>query len=300
MLYTKFLSKNTVDSYMNDISIFKRFYNDYTSENLDLDKFLKLDKNIIRSWFLYRKNNHDTSKTISRGLSALKNLLLFLIDINLIKDSEIIHMRSPKIEKTLPRPLNIDDINNIIDSISDIKQTPWIIKRDKSLLILIYSVGLRLSESLSINYLDFINSQNGFLEIIGKGMKYRNVPILKPVYNIVLDYIKLCPFFKNPNKNTPLFMNKNGERLGSSSVQKIIKKSRELLNMSESVTPHAFRHSFATHVMEKSGDLRSIQEILGHSSISSTQIYTEVSSRHLSEIYDKCHPLSDDNKKDSC
>ena len=173
------------------------------------------------------------------------------------------------------------------NSISDIKQTDWIIKRDKALLALIYSVGLRISEALNLNR-DDISNVNNQITILGKGHKLRVVPIVCSIKEAIFDYLNDCKF----KDAIPLFVSNRGNRLTASAVQKLIKKSRELLGFSEKVTPHALRHSCATHLMEHSGDLRGIQELLGHSSIASTQIYADVAKKYIATVYDQCHPLS--------
>ena len=284
------LSKNTVVSYASDLKQLMLFLGKYNNMQYRIDDFKNLNKVDMRAWFLSRKNAGESSKTISRGLSAVKSFLKFLIKEGQMESSIILSMKSPKVEKTLPRPLNITQINDIMGSIVDIKQTSWLVKRDKALLALIYSAGLRVSEALGLNREMFLSS-NEFISILGKGGKIRMVPIVEQVKKLVLDYLNACKF----NDFEPLFINNRGERLTASAVQKLIKKSRRLLGLSDNVTPHAFRHSCATHLMENTGDLRGIQELLGHSSISSTQIYADIAKKYISEVYDKCHPLSNQN-----
>ena len=281
------LSINSVDSYRSDLKQLISFLSNYKEAEISFSDFKTLKKGDIRAWFLYRRNANETPKTISRGLSATKSFLKFLIKENQIENSDILSMRPPKIEKSLPRPLNISQINAIINSISDIKQTPWIVKRDRAILALIYSVGLRISEALNLNKSDILSASET-LTILGKGGKTRIVPIIDSIKSVIIDYLENCEF----TDSEALFINNRGERLTPSSIQKLVKKSREFLGLSSKVTPHALRHSCATHLMENTGDLRGIQELLGHSSISSTQIYADVAKKYIAEIYDKCHPLS--------
>ena len=281
------LSKNTVNSYTSDLKLLIFFLEGYKEEKCDIDELKNLGKLDVRAWFLSRKNAGESAKTISRGLSAIKSFIKFLIKEKQIENSAVLSIKPPKVEKTLPRPLNISQINDIMTSLSDIKQTGWIIKRDKALLTLIYSVGLRVSEALGVDRDEFLTSSESIV-ILGKGGKMRVVPIVETVKSVVLDYLDTCPF----TDATALFVNNRGERLTASSVQKLVKKSRRLLGLSDKVTPHALRHSCATHLMENTGDLRGIQELLGHSSISSTQIYADVAKKYIAEIYDKCHPLA--------
>ena len=287
------LSINTIEAYKSDIKQLILFLQNYKGIEISMEHMLSLEKSDVRGWFLYRKNLGESTKTISRGISSLKSLLKYLINENILKDSEIITMKPPKIEKSLPRPLSITQINDILFSVIDIKQTDWIIKRDKSLLVLIYSVGLRISEALNLNRADISNSIDS-ISILGKGGKIRLVPIIASVRRVIEDYITSCKF----KVSEALFVNNRGNRLSASAIQKLVKKSRELLGLSNKVTPHALRHSCATHLMENTGDLRGIQELLGHSSISSTQIYADVAKKYIADIYDKCHPLSDNNEKE--
>ncbi|MDR0942793.1 MAG: tyrosine recombinase XerC [Holosporales bacterium] len=284
---SKSLSLNTVKSYASDLKLLLRFLEEYRGESISIEHIKKLEKNDVRSWILRRKGEGESARTISRGLAALKSFLKYLVEVKIIDGSDILTMKSPKIEKTLPRPLSIEQINDVLHAVSDMKQTPWIIKRDKALLILIYSVGLRISEALSLNKSDIINS-SGSIKVIGKGGKARMIPLLDKIKNVALDYIQECKF----PETEALFVNKNGDRLSPCAIQKLVRKARKTLNLSDSVTPHALRHSCATHLMESSGDLRSIQELLGHSSISSTQIYADVAQKYISDAYDRCHPLS--------
>ncbi|MDR3224276.1 MAG: tyrosine recombinase XerC [Holosporales bacterium] len=286
------LSKNTVDSYFSDIKLLVRFLGDYKAEEISFKHLKGIEKTDVRAWFLYRKNRGESTRTVSRGLSALKSFLKYLIENEIIKTSDVLGMRPPKIEKTLPRPLTIEQINNILSVIDVIKQKDWIVKRDRTLLVLIYSVGLRISEALSLNKDDILSSSD-FIKIIGKGDKVRMVPLIAHVKKIILNYLESREF----RDSEALFVNKAGERLSSSAVQKLMQRVRKMLGLSEKVTLHAFRHSCATHLMENSGDIRSIQELLGHSSISSTQIYADVAQKYVSEIYAKCHPLSKAKKQ---
>jgi integrase/recombinase XerC len=314
-------SKNTVKSYENDIILLERFLNEYSSGQILISN---LSKQVIRAWILYRQNKGDSPRSISRGISSIKSLHKFLIKNKIIEKSDILNMKSPKVSRTLPRPLTISQLNNVINSIHDIKQTCWIVKRDRALLTLIYSVGLRISEALSIKKEDIQNS-SGYLNITGKGGKTRVVPLLDNVRKIIEEYIDLCPYYKaweaaaarqlkagrsrgllvgeaygaaaaSEDSSSYLFVNRFGEQLHPTSVQRLMQKSRRLLNLSEKVTPHSLRHTCATHIMENSRDLRGIQELLGHSSISSTQIYADITKKYLTEVYDKCHPLSKENK----
>jgi integrase/recombinase XerC len=171
--------------------------------------------------------------------------------------------------------------------VGTVKKTDWIIRRDEALFVLIYSVGLRISEAINLKRADFDDS-SGFLPICGKGGKMRSVPLLDNVKKVLEIYLCASVY----PKAAYLFVNRFGEKLSASAVQKLLQMLRRQLGLPETVTPHALRHSCATHIMESSGDLRGIQELLGHSSISSTQIYTDIAQRYIIDTYDRCHPLS--------
>jgi integrase/recombinase XerC len=289
---SKSLSNNTIDAYLSDLILLIDFLRQYKAENISIEHLKNLDKRDIRAWFLNKKKNMRSTKTMARGLSALKSFLQYLIEIKLIQGSEILTIRPPKVEKLLPRPLLTSQINDILNIVHGIKQTEWIIKRDRAILLLIYSVGLRVSEAISLNRSDVPPSAS-FININGKGGKVRQVPLLKSVSNTIQEYVNVCDF----GESTALFVNKFGNRLSQREVQRLMEKARTLLGLSENVTPHALRHSCATHIMENSGDLRGIQELLGHSSISSTQIYVDVAQKYVSEVYERCHPLSNYQKR---
>lgn len=292
--YSRNLSIHTVNSYYSDLNQLILFLKEYKNKEINLKDFIDLIKSDIRAWVLYRIKKSELPRTISRGLSSIKSFISYLTENKILENSELSNVKHPKIPKLLPRPLSIKQINDIISSVSDMKQTDWIIKRDKALITLIYSVGLRISEALSLNKKEFLTSRD-CLNILGKGGKYRTVPIIPIVREAIDDYLDACEF----KMSEALFVNNKGERLSASALQKLIRKIRNTLNLSEYVTPHALRHSCATHLMEYSGELREIQELLGHSSIVSTQIYADVAKKYITEVYDKCHPLSQENRKDN-
>jgi integrase/recombinase XerC len=295
MLYSKTLSKNTADSYINDLYLFIEFLSRYSSEEINLEAIKCIRRQDLRSWFLERINKRHSSKSIARGLSAIKCFFKFMIDLKLMEDHPVMVMRPPKVGKSLPRPLTVDQVNTLINSVKEYKKTGWMRARDEALLVLTYSVGLRISEVLGIKLSD-ISITSSFINITGKGGKVRSVPLINKVKNIILQYVNSRP----SNMETEfLFVNKSGARLSASAIQKLVRRIRRSNKMPETITPHALRHTCATHIMENSRDIRGVQDLLGHSSISSTQIYADVSSKYISDIYDNYHPMSaSSNKKD--
>jgi integrase/recombinase XerC len=280
-------SENTVKSYSCDINLFIDFLKKYKTEEFSMTDVMHATKQEVRAWFLYRRNNGDTESSIARSLSALKSCLRYCVETGAIHDSPVIMMHSARVGKSLPRPISGSKINDIIESVCVLKTRSWIIARDKALLALIYSVGLRISEALNIKRADIVGSA-GSINILGKGGKNRTVPLLPEIRSILEEYIS----YPDTPCSEFLFVNGNGNRLSASSVQKLVQRARRLLGLPETLTPHSLRHSCATHIMESSEDIRGIQEILGHSSISSTQIYADIAKRQISNAYDKYHPLS--------
>ncbi|MDR1488271.1 MAG: tyrosine-type recombinase/integrase [Holosporales bacterium] len=285
MLFSLGYSKNTVNSYTFDVILLQNFLKDYSSSEINLTN---VTKQSIRAWILYRYQMQSNSpRSVARGLSAIKTLHKFMLENKIIESSEILNMRPPKISKTLPRPLDVEKLNSVIESVDTLKKSDWIIKRDKAFLVLIYSVGLRISEALGLKTTEILDNKSGFLNITGKGGKIRMVPLISFVKSIMLEYLDI-----RPHQSEYLFTNRFGKQLHETSIQKLLVKSRRQLGLSEKITPHALRHTCATHIMENSGDLRGIQELLGHTSINSTEIYADITRKYITDIYEKCHPLA--------
>ncbi len=287
--YCKNLSRNTVDSYEQDLKLFREFLSGYRGcKNEDVD-IIAIDKCDVRAWFLSRMKCGHNAKSISRGLSAIKSYLSYLQMCGAQTDShtEIMLMKSPRVKKSLPRPVKPDDIYRIIDSIRAFRKMSWEVKRDRAILVLIYSVGLRISEVLGIEVDDICD---GSIRVYCKGGKNRYVPLLDCVSNLIREYLDEIP--NHIVRSKYLFLNSRGGRISRGSLELLVSKIRKLMSMDKSVTPHALRHSCATHLIEQGADLRHVQELLGHSSISSTQIYSDVANSYMCQVYGKCHPLS--------
>jgi len=274
-------SPHTLDSYLTDIRDFFHFL--YLKENryIQTSDLENVSKYSFRSWLLERSKNHNNASN-SRALSSLKSLFKYLNNNNLISNQEIFKIKSPKIAKPVAKSVSKEDIFSIFDTIEQIHQENWLIARDKALLYLIYGCGLRISESLSIKRSDL---QNNILTISGKGNKQRIAPLLHNVRDKIEEYLKICPF--DVALNQEIFRNKKNKILTRREFSATILKVRRMLGLSENITPHAFRHSFATHLLESGGDLRSIQQLLGHESLSTTQRYTKVDQSRLLGSYKK-------------
>lgn len=273
----KNLSENTTKSYERDLKKLLIFL-----EKLNITKYSDIKEEICSAWIgdLYSQNNKP--KSIQRHLSSAKGFFRFLKKNNLINSSPFELVTAPKSSNTLPDVLSPEDVEQLLN----FKPSNTIEIRDMAIVELMYSSGLRVSETVNINVGDFEEDMS-FLRVIGKGSKTRLVPMgrfaIKAINNWLIEREKIL------NSTDALFLNSKGARLSVRSVQLRLKKMATKQGLPP-VHPHMLRHSFATHMLESSGDLRTIQELLGHSSLSTTQIYTKLDYQHLAKIYDKSHP----------
>ena len=276
----KKLSQNSVTSYKNDLSKFFIFFQDYIEKNIGLKEIESIKISEFRSFLTYRRNSEISSNSIARNISALKSFFRFLIKNN--------NLKSPKLKKSIPIPINVDLAIQVIKQAEEIEDEKWIGLRNKAILILLYGCGLRISEALSLNYDDVQNEDH--ILIKGKGEKERIVPMMPYIKKGIENYLEACP--KEIISGEALFIGKRFSRLSPRIIQYALEKIRTALSLPETATPHALRHSFATHLLDSGGDLRTIQELLGHSSLSTTQKYTKVETSKLLDIYKKSHPLA--------
>ena len=282
------LSKNTVISYKNDIQKFFVFLESHLGSSPNISNIKKLEISDFRSFLSYQRNNGINSNSIARNISSLKSFFNHLIKEEIIKSSEISSLKSPKLKKSLPRPIDSKLAIEVIRYAETIEKEKWVGLRNKSILMLLYGCGLRISEALNLNYSDIDNEDH--ILIKGKGGKERIVPMMEYIKKGIMDYIAACP--KEISDEDPLFIGKRMNRLSPRIVQYALERIRSSLALPETATPHALRHSFATHLLDSGGDLRTIQELLGHSSLSTTQKYTKVETAQLYKAYSKSHPLA--------
>ena len=273
----KNLSENTTKSYERDL---KKLY--LFLEKLNITNYSDIKEEICSAWIgdLYSQNNKP--KSIQRHLSSAKGFFRFLKKNNLISSSPFELVTAPKSSNTLPDVLSPEDVEQLLN----FKPSNTIEIRDMAIVELMYSSGLRVSETVSINISDFEENMS-FLRVIGKGSKTRLVPMGRFAINAINNWLDERE--KISNNTDALFLNSKGSRLSVRSIQLRLKKMAIKQGLPP-VHPHMLRHSFATHMLESSGDLRTIQELLGHSSLSTTQIYTKLDYQHLAKIYDKSHP----------
>jgi integrase/recombinase XerC len=279
------VSEHTINSYRSDLYNLVSFINKHHGDEVNLKTLAELQVNDLRAWLVERKHEDFAATSTARAISAISNFFRYLHKIEGIETTAIMCIRSPKLPRTVPKALTEEDTSFAIEEINNIEAEGWLAKRDQAILILIYSCGLRISEALSWRY-DYINKESIILK--GKGGKERLVPILPVVRDYINEYISLCPY--QFSAQDLIFVGVRGKPLSRSTFARNIQKLRNLTGLHDKTTPHAFRHSFATHLLSAGADLRVIQELLGHASLSTTQRYTKVDTTRLLEVYNKAHP----------
>ena len=279
-------SEHTASNYGRDLLTFLAFAMDHGGGLVTTDALTNFSLNDFRSFLAARKMAGLSARSMARALSAVRNFYKYLDRREGIKNAAVSEVKTPKVPKTVPRPLSIDGTERVLENVSATARDDWVKARDIAVVTLLYGCGLRISEALSLNVNDKPDSDS--IVIRGKGNKERVVPVLPVVIEAIEDYINRCPV--DLENDGPLFIGKRGKRLGARAVQKSMETVRRALGLPESATPHALRHSFATHLLSAGGDLRTIQELLGHANLSTTQHYTDVDSEALLKIYEKAHP----------
>jgi integrase/recombinase XerC len=285
------LADKTVEAYERDLRYFFRFLADHLGGVVDIENVAKLEVRDFRAFMAHRRNDGLSSRALARTMSAIRMFFRFLEKQKIIKNQAVLAVSSPKVGHQVPKPLDVKNSKRVITD-SDVGQRydapEWVMARDVAVLLLLYGSGLRISEALGLDRRDLQLATNNILHIKGKGGKERIVPILSQTRDAISQYLKLCPF--EPGIDGPLFIGEKGKRLGPRIIQLLLQRLRIALNLPDSATPHALRHSFATHLLGNGADLREIQELLGHASLSSTQIYTEVDTARLLSVYNDTHP----------
>ncbi|WP_299826718.1 tyrosine recombinase XerC [uncultured Roseobacter sp.] len=277
---------NTVTAYQGDVVEFLAFITEHKGERQGLAALARITVTDMRAWMAQARGNGIAARSLARKLSAVKAFYQWLAEREGFEPTAVLSVRAPKFQKKLPRPLAEDAARNLIDAIELQSEKPWVAARDVAVVTLLWGCGLRISEALGLTGAEA--PLPDVLRILGKGGKERVVPVV-PAARTALDaYLKLCPYPLEPDQ--PLFRAIRGGPLGAGAIQKVMARARMQLGLPASATPHAMRHSFATHLLDAGGDLRAIQELLGHASLSTTQAYTAVDTARLMEVYDRAHP----------
>ncbi|ABE04258.1 tyrosine recombinase XerC [Rickettsia bellii] len=280
-------SNHTLISYNNDLKHFLEFMNYYNSDIVTMDYIKAADIRLMRSWLAKRKCDNFVTSSIARGLSAIKNFYKFLEKTAELHNHVVFSIKSPKKSKLLPKALSEEEVNISLDHIEEYGNSQWIEIRNKALLVLIYASGLRISEALSITKLHLQNLE--FIKIMGKGSKERVIPWLAIARNLITEYLEKLPYELKDDE--PIFRGKQGKKLQPPVFNRELIKLKRFYGLPEYLSAHSFRHSFASHLLENGADLRSIQELLGHKSLSTTQSYTKTSIKHLETAYVTAHPI---------
>ena len=279
-------SDNTIKAYQSDVIGFLAFMTQHHGDAHGLGPVSKITVSDMRSWMASERARGVGARSLARSLSVVKTFYRWLSDREGFQAAAVLSTRSPKFTKKLPRPLAIGAAAAMIETVELQARHGWVAARDVAVVTLLYGCGLRISEALGLTGADV--PLPPVMRIKGKGGKERIVPVIEAARDAVDAYLKLSPHPVEPND--PLFHGARGGALNPRMVQKVMEKSRLQLGLPATATPHAMRHSFATHLLTAGGDLRAIQELLGHASLSTTQAYTAVDTAHLMDVYNRTHP----------
>ena len=275
-------SQHTVRAYVITAERFCAFLMDHIGGGVGANEIKALQQADIRSYLAYRRGDGLTNNSAARELSALRAFLRHVGG----DEAQIPKIKGPKVKRGVPRPVSPDDILALAGDAQDSASEDWVGARDWAVLLLLYGSGLRISEALDLTADALPLSDT--LRVTGKRSKVRIVPLLPEVREAIEHYIDLCPHVMEPGET--IFRGKRGGPLSPNLIRRVVQQARTKLGLSDSTTPHALRHSFATHLLAGGADLRSLQELLGHASLSSTQVYTAVDAAHLLDVYENAHP----------
>jgi len=282
------LSALTVDAYERDTRQFLQFLTGHLGAAPGLSDIAELRPSDLRAFMAQRRGGGAGARTLGRGMASIRSLLRFLEKRGLANAAGAAALRTPKQPKSLPKPLTATDARRVVSAEEQLADEPWIAARNAAVLTLLYGSGLRISEALGLKAGELAGAGDTVLRVTGKGGKTRLVPVLPAALEAVAEYRRLCPWHLEPH--SPLFRGARGGPLAPAVLQRDMKRLRGALGLPDTATPHALRHSFATHLLGRGGDLRAIQELLGHASLSTTQIYTGVDTDRLLAIYEAAHP----------
>ncbi len=285
---TRRLAEKTLEAYERDTRQFLQFLTGHRGGPPGLRDIADLRPADLRAFLAWRRNEGAGPRTLGRGLAAIRSFLRHLERQGLANAAAASAMASPRQPKSLPRPLTAEDARRVVSNDEQLADEPWIAARNTAVLVLLYGCGLRISEALGLTPGQFDAGAGETVRIAGKGGKIRLVPVLPVARQAVAQYRRLCPW--HLESSAPLFRGARGGPLAAAIVQREMRRLRSALDLPATATPHALRHSFATHLLGRGGDLRTIQELLGHASLSTTQIYTGVDTQRLLDVYQSAHP----------
>mgnify|MGYP000128390863 FL=1 len=286
-------SAHTLTAYQHDVATFLGFMTSYLGAEPTLDALGQLKPAEFRAWLAERGRQGLARTSTARAFASVRSFFRFLDKNGLAHNASIASIQTPKLPRSVPKALSERDMEDLLDAESDRDRAPWLDLRDTAVLILLYGAGLRIGEALALTKAEIdelLKSGNDTLAITGKGNKTRMVLLLPQALKALKDYRDACPWLTAAKPGDRVFMGARGGALDPAIVQKRVREIRRSLGLAESVTPHALRHSFATHLLGAGGDLRAIQELLGHASLSTTQRYTDVDAARLAAVYRNAHP----------
>lgn len=288
------LSPKTLEAYSRDLEQFLSFLTSHIGNPPTLTDFAAIRTADLRGFMATRRSSGAGARTLARGLAGIRSFIGFLEREGHANGAAFRAMRAPRQPKTLPRPLAAASALRVVEMDEQLDEEPWVAARNAAVLALCYGSGLRISEALGIRRADAPLDPAATLRVTGKGGKIRLVPVLPVVAEAVAEYLRLAPSQSKPDG--PLFLGVRGGPLKARIIQLAMAKLRGALGLAESATPHALRHSFATHLLANGGDLRAIQELLGHASLSTTQVYTAIDTERLLAVFEKAHPRAGNNR----
>jgi len=284
----KGFSENTIDAYRNDLYQLANFVEEEAAKGGSLASWASFNRQGMLSYLLNLKERNYAATTVARKIAAARSFFGFMVAEGKIKDNPSQNVDSPKVGRALPKPISISQVRRLLEQPTKLS-TPEA-KRDRAMLELLYASGMRVSELVSLNVSD-IDLEGGFVRCFGKGHKERLIPIYRQAALAVEEYIKESrPHLTYSDTERALFLNRRGERLTRQGLWQILKGYAKSAELDAEVTPHTLRHSFATHMLSGGADLRAVQELLGHANISTTQVYTYLTTEHIRRAYEKSHP----------
>lgn len=281
-------AENTLTAYRQDLVHFTEFLATYGGAGITAHVLMACDLTTLRAWLSARVQEGFSNSSTARAVSSLKGFYKYLQKYHAIENPAVAMLRSPKRQAPLAKAVSIGQSKEALEAIEMLHPEPWVGLRDRALLGLLYGCGLRIGEALALTRHTL--QADDYMRITGKGQKERIVPLLAAVKVGIAEYAAACPYGASPND--PLFYGIRGKQLQPAVFQRQLAQLRRLIGLPESVTAHAFRHSFATHLLAEGGDLRSIQELLGHAHLSTTQRYTHVDKARLLAAYKDAHPVA--------
>jgi integrase/recombinase XerC len=284
------VSRHTAEAYARDLRQFLQFLTQHMGEPPSLASLAKLSGADLRAFLASRRREEVGSRSLLRSLAGIRSFARFLERQGKGKLGVFASVRTPKLARSLPKPLSVAaarDLSEVESRAGEIRP-PWVLARDAAVLALLYGSGLRISEALGLKRGEAPVGGCDHVTVLGKGRKSRTVPVIRKVQEAIEAYLELCPFTLAPEG--PLFVGARGGPLSPRVIQLAVERMRGALGLPQSATPHALRHSFATHLLSRGGDLRTIQELLGHASLSTTQLYTAVDTARLLAAYNSAHP----------